>query len=61
MHNLPYGFDIYLVNVKIIRQIFVVFSEKLNFKNKEKKFFQMLSKNVCNEVQVMPVTCNAMK
>jgi len=30
----PYGFDIYLVNVKIIRrmaQIFVAFSEKLNF------------------------------
>ena len=34
MHNLPYGFDIYLVNVKTIRQIaqiFVAFSEKLNF------------------------------
>ena len=32
--NLPYGFDIYLVNVKIIRQIvqiFVAFFEKLNF------------------------------
>ena len=31
----PHGFDIYLVNVKIIRrmaQIFVAFSEKLNFK-----------------------------
>ena len=31
----PYGFDIYLVNVKTIRQnaqIFVAFSEKLNFK-----------------------------
>ena len=30
----PYGFDIYLVNVKTIRrmtQIFVAFSEKLNF------------------------------
>ena len=34
MRNLPYGFDIYLVNVKTIRQIaqiFVAFSEKLNF------------------------------
>ena len=34
LHNLPYGFDIYLVNVKTIRkiaQIFVAFSEKLNF------------------------------
>ena len=33
--NLPYGFDIYLVNVKTIRQIaqiFVASSEKLNFK-----------------------------
>ena len=34
MHNLPPGFDIYLVNVKTMRkiaQIFVAFSEKLNF------------------------------
>ena len=34
MRNLPHGFDIYLVNVKPIRQIaqfFVAFSEKLNF------------------------------
>ena len=33
--NLPQGFDIYLVNVKTlgkIVQIFVAFSEKLNFK-----------------------------
>ena len=33
--NRPYGFEIYLVNVKTMRtiaQIFVVFSEKLNFK-----------------------------
>ena len=32
--NLPYGFDIYLVNVKILKQIaqiVVIFSEKLNF------------------------------
>ena len=34
LHNLPYAFDIYLVNIKSIwkiAQIFVVFSEKLNF------------------------------
>ena len=32
--NRPYGFEIYLVNVKTMRtiaQIFVAFSEKLNF------------------------------
>ena len=36
VRNRPYGFEIYLVNVKTIRmiaQIFVAFSEKLNFKN----------------------------
>ena len=35
MRDLPHGFDIYLVNVKTMRkiaQIFVSFSEKLNFK-----------------------------
>ena len=34
LRNLPQGFDIYLVNVKTMRkiaQIFVAFSEKLNF------------------------------
>ena len=34
MRDLPYGFDTYLINVKTIRkiaQIFVAFSEKLNF------------------------------
>ena len=34
LRNLPYGFDIYLVNIKTMRkiaQIFVAFSEKLNF------------------------------
>ena len=34
MRNHPYGFEIYLVNVKTMRtiaQIFVVFSKKLNF------------------------------
>ena len=35
MRNRPYGFQIYLVNVKTMRtiaHIFVAFSEKLNFK-----------------------------
>ena len=35
VRNCPYGFEIYLVNVKTIRtivQIFVAFSEKVNFK-----------------------------
>ena len=35
LRNLPHGFDIYLVNVKTTRkiaEIFVAFSEKLNFK-----------------------------
>ena len=34
LRNRPYGFEIYLVNVKTMRtivQIFVAFSEKLNF------------------------------
>ena len=31
MRNRPYGFEIYLVNVKTIAQICVAFSEKLNF------------------------------
>ena len=34
LHNLPHGFEIYLVNFKTMRkiaQIFVAFSEKLNF------------------------------
>ena len=41
MCNLPYGFDIYLVNVKTMRkiaQIFVAFSEKLNFSKIEEIF-----------------------
>ena len=32
MRNMSYGFDIYLVKVKTIRQI-LAFLEKLNFKN----------------------------
>ena len=46
----PYGFDIYLVNVKTIRrmaQIFVAFSEKLNFKD-------IFVPNL-NEAQFMPI------
>ena len=44
MRNLPHGFDmIYLVNVKTMRkiaQVFVAFSEKLNFKPKfDSQFF----------------------
>ena len=34
MRNVPYGFDIYLVNIKTMRtiaKIFEAFSEKLNF------------------------------
>ena len=40
-NNLPCGFDIYLVNVKTVRQIaqiFVAFSEKLNFKSRNLGF-----------------------
>ena len=36
VRNRPYGFDIYFKNVKTMRtivQIFVAFSEKLNFKS----------------------------
>ena len=32
LRNQPHGFDIYLVNVKTMRQIAQTFSEKLNFK-----------------------------
>ena len=50
MRNRPYGFEIYLVNVKTIRtiaQIFVAFSEKLNFNidqndHKTKAYFENL-------------------
>ena len=46
MRNRSYGFEIYLVNVKTIRQItqnFVAFSEKLNFKTKLSLFEIKLS------------------
>ena len=39
MRNRPYGFEIYLVNVKTMKtiaQIFLAFSEKLNFKQASK-------------------------
>ena len=42
MHEILYGFDIYLANFKTIRkiaQIFVAFSEKLNFKVKTRGAF----------------------
>ena len=51
MRNRPYGFEIYLVNVKTIRtiaQIFVAFSEKLNFT----KTFDILA-NIVNEYQIV--------
>ena len=38
VHHPPYGFDVYLVNVKTVRRvahIFVAFSEKLNFSMKQ--------------------------
>ena len=41
MRNLPHGFDVYQVNVKTKRknvQIFVTFSEKLNFISNGQKF-----------------------
>ena len=44
MRNRPYGFEIYLVNVKTIRtiaQIFVAFSEKLNF-----NYYQSVGSNL---------------
>ena len=48
MRNRPYGFEIYLVNVKTIKtiaQIFVAFSEKLNFTDnmttKKRGFLQL--------------------
>ena len=46
---LPHGFDIYVVNVKSIRkieQIFVAFSEKLNFKKSVIKFCSRFEKEI---------------
>ena len=40
----PYGFDIYIVNVKTIRRIahiFVAFSEKLNFNYLDERFVKI--------------------
>ena len=47
MRNRPYGFEIYLVNVKtmiMIVQIFVAFSEKLNFTDLLSNDSKMLNK-----------------
>ena len=44
MRNRPYGFEIYLVNIKTMRmiaQIFVAFSEKLKFKHSENTFYNL--------------------
>ena len=51
VRNRPYGFEIYLVNVKTIRtiaQIFVAFSEKLNFKlsNSSNNFMNSVTTNL---------------
>ena len=55
MRNLPYGFDIYLVSVKTMRkivQIFVAFSEKLNFTNKNAASEMILHTN-CTKTSVI--------
>ena len=44
--NRPFGFEIYLVNVKTLRtiaQIFAAFSEKLNFNQKNLRVHQILA------------------
>ena len=51
----PYGFDIYLVNVKTIRrmaQIFVAFLEKLNFKYAKSAAYpiRILKLSACLEI-----------
>ena len=49
--NGPYGFEIYLVNVKTIRtiaQIFVAFSEKLKFNEVKKSICESVDKFVSN-------------
>ena len=51
VRNCPYGFEIYLVNVKTMRtiaQIFGAFSEKLNFKGR-KYFFKSLFVNFVDQ------------
>ena len=50
MRNRPYGFEIYLVNVKTIRTIaqsFVAFSEKLNFKLGSEHYHEIFSLKWC--------------
>ena len=49
VRNRPYGFEIYLVNVKTmgtIAQIFVAFSEKLNFKGMNQFNFITLQEGI---------------
>ena len=49
MRNRPYGFEIYIVNVKTmgtIAQIFVAFSEKLNFKGMNQFNFITLEEDI---------------
>ena len=61
MCNLPHGFDIYLVNVKTMRkiaQIFVAFSEKLNFNAKHLPY--VLQQASCRQ-PYEPYSCNRLK
>ena len=49
VRNRPYGFEIYIVNVKTmgtIAQIFVAFSEKLNFKGMNQFNFITLEEGI---------------
>ena len=49
VRNHPYGFEIYLVNIKTIRtiaQIFVAFSEKLNFNTKYHLKWKFVAKTI---------------
>ena len=58
MRNRPYGFEIYLVNFKTMRtiaQIFVAFSEKLNF-NHALNVFKDLKNSMSIETKIpLPV------
>ena len=56
MRKRPYGFEIYLVNAKTMRtiaQIFVAFSEKLNFKQKLPSLAHLITySQTCIQAQV---------
>ena len=71
LHDHPYGFDNYLVNIKTIRKIahiFVAFSEKLNFISSEffpehclifvlyKNQFCIQNLNFINLLDILPKT-----